>query len=184
MSFVARNHPQQTAKHGARETVDDRRTPDDLFAECCALAGIYHFDLDPCARDESTRGRGWYTLDEDGLSKPWSGNVWLNPPYSALPAWMEKVDEERARCRNIVCLLPANRTEQGWWHDFIEEHARAGTYRVFNLKGRRRFDRPGWTKTKKGDRPPFGMVLVVIPGCASSPSTLNTPPQRRRAGPA
>jgi len=28
-------------------------------------------------------------------------------------------------------------------------------------RGRRRFDRPGWEKPAKGDRPPFGLCLVV-----------------------
>src|SRR6185503_8425133 len=41
------------------------------------------FDLDPCApvvRPWDTAAKH-YTTAEDGLSQPWEGRVWLNPPY-------------------------------------------------------------------------------------------------------
>lgn len=46
------------------------------------LGGI---DLDPAtceAAQEWIRATDFYTKDDDGLSKPWFGKVWLNPPYS------------------------------------------------------------------------------------------------------
>lgn len=52
------------------------------------------FDLDPC----SPAVRPWptatvhYSEDEDGLSRPWFGRVWLNPPYGkAAAAWIERL---------------------------------------------------------------------------------------------
>jgi hypothetical protein len=47
------------------------------------LAALGPFDLDPC----SPIARPWptaanhYTIEDDGLTKPWAGRVWLNPPY-------------------------------------------------------------------------------------------------------
>jgi hypothetical protein len=41
-------------------------------------------DLDPasCAlANETVKATRYFTKDDDGLSKAWSGNVWLNPPY-------------------------------------------------------------------------------------------------------
>ena len=41
------------------------------------------FDLDPCA----SLDRPWdtanhhYTIEDDGLTQPWFGRIWLNPPY-------------------------------------------------------------------------------------------------------
>jgi hypothetical protein len=54
------------------------------------------FDLDPCAapmpRPWDT-ARGHYTAPhEDGLSLPWDGRVWLNPPYGdESGAWLRKL---------------------------------------------------------------------------------------------
>jgi hypothetical protein len=60
-------------------------------------------------------------------------------------------------------LLPANRVEQGWWQDHVEPFRdRPGSpLRVEFLRGRMRFDRPGWQPGPKGDRPPFGCALLI-----------------------
>lgn len=63
----------------------------------------------------------------------------------------------------IVMLLPANRVEQAWWQDHVEPFRDRpdSPLRVEFLRGRMRFDRPGWTKPTKGDRPPFGCCLLI-----------------------
>ena len=92
--------------------------------------------------------------------------VWCNPPYSDCGAWVRKAWVEwRSEDAPglIVMLLPANRVEQGWWQDHVEPYRdRPGSpLRVEFLRGRMRFDRPGWTKPAKGDRPPFGCCLLI-----------------------
>ena len=42
-------------------------------------------DVDPCAHRDWWYGVGAavnYTVDDDGLSQPWHGRVYMNPPYS------------------------------------------------------------------------------------------------------
>lgn len=165
VGFSARNHPQQVV----RDDVDDRRTPPDLLAECAELAGVTAFDLDVAASAENAKAALWYGPSRapewaaDGLLCPWRLRVWCNPPYSNLGAWVAKAHAESEQCDTIAMLLPANRTEQKWWQELVEPHRLEGTVRVHFLAGRRRFDRPGWTKPAKGDRPPFGLCLVVWP---------------------
>ena len=161
MSFVSRNHPQQVAARGPLNDVDDRRTPPDLLAECMDLAGVNGFDLDVAANDDNAVAPKWYTRDDDGLTSQWWGNVWCNPPYSDIRPWVEKADRVQLECSSITMLLPANRTEQAWWQDLIEPWRHGQWMRTHFLRGRRRFDRPGWATPAKGDRPPFGLVLVV-----------------------
>lgn len=156
VGFRARNHPQQAV----RDDVDDRRTPPDLVAECAALAGVDAFDLDAAATAENSVAHDHLV---DGLAGGWWGRVWCNPPYSNIGAWVAKAHEEfeKPQVTAISMLLPANRTEQRWWQELVEPYRLEGTISVYFLAGRRRFDRPGWTKPAKGDRPPFGLCLVV-----------------------
>ena len=56
------------------------------------------FDLDPSSPHDMVLD--WipvtqrYTVFDDGLSKPWHGRVWLNPPYSKwTQQWMRRISE-------------------------------------------------------------------------------------------
>ena len=79
------------------------------------------FDLDPasgCEPEPIADAR--YTKEDDGLSLPWFGNVFVNPPYSRKdnPRWAEKIHAEAQEDRTdiIIALVPAN-TSTNWWHD-------------------------------------------------------------------
>lgn len=163
VGYRSQNHPQQVGRRGSLADVDDRRTPPDLLAECAALAGVVRFDLDVAATADNAKAEAFYAVDAagGGLFWPWYGRVWCNPPYSECALWVARADQQASACELIAMLLPANRTEQRWWQQYIEP--RHDTLAVHFLGGRRRFDRPGWTKPAKGDRPPFGLCLVVWP---------------------
>ena len=173
--FKSSNHPQQTAKRGVSDEVDDRGTDPEFFARLEERFG--KFTLDVAAAEHNTKCAEFYDRLDDGLSKIWLGRVWCNPPYSDIRAWVEKAwDEWNDRVRFdtngyalgedlelIVMLLPANRVEQAWWQDLVEPFRdRPGSdLRVEFLRGRMRFDRPGWVPGPKGDRPPFGCCLLI-----------------------
>lgn len=62
------------------------------------LRALGPFDLDPCAPVV----RPWemaaahYTVNDNGLMKPWHGRVWLNPPYGTptiIRPWMKRMVE-------------------------------------------------------------------------------------------
>lgn len=81
-------------------------TPPELFDRL----GL-EFDLDPASPGADVvpwvPAARHITRAEDGLSQPWSGRVWLNPPYG--PAGVAFIDRWIAH-GNGVLLLPA-RTE-------------------------------------------------------------------------
>lgn len=163
MSFVSRNHPQQVATRGALDEVDDRGTPDEVFGPLNDRFGP--FTLDVAAAHHNARCADYYTRADDGLARPWSGIVWCNPPFSNLSAWTDKAWAELGlgRVERIVMLLPANRTEQGWWQDSIEPHRDqpGSALRVEFLRGRTRFIKAGATEIKPNERPPFGCCLAI-----------------------
>ncbi|KJK12546.1 methyltransferase [Terrabacter sp. 28] len=165
VGFKAGNHPQQTERRGARDDVDDRGTDQTFFDSLEERFG--KFTLDVAAAPHNAKCERFYTRENDGLAMPWKGRVWCNPPYSDCGAWVRKAweewDADEYPPALIVMLLPANRVEQGWWQDFVEPcRDRPGSpLSVEFLRGRMRFDRPGWTPGPKGDRPPFGCCLLI-----------------------
>jgi len=156
--FKITNHPQQVGKRGASDTVDERITPQWLFDE---LNAAHHFTVDVAANATNAKCARFYDLASDGLRQSWAGEaVWCNPPYSAIPAWVAKARNELAQ---TVMLLPANRTEQRWWHEHIEPFRDRGAgVSVRFLPRRLNFGVPGNEAGKFHSSPPFGLCLVTF----------------------
>jgi len=161
VGFKAKNHQQQTKKRGADDGVDERITLPEIFAP---LHAVHGFTIDAAANAQNTRCQRFFDKQVDGLIQTWAREVvWCNPPYSNLYAWVAKaISETRAECPKVVMLLPANRCEQKWWQELIEPTRDAGRgIKTKFLRGRPRFGWPaGRVVPKKGDRPPFGLVVV------------------------
>ena len=52
-----------------------------------AVSVMGGIDLDPASSDVAQKvieAKTYYTIEDDGLSHPWKGRVWLNPPYAAI----------------------------------------------------------------------------------------------------
>lgn len=161
VGFRAQNHPQQAP----RDEVDDRAITVRDFEPLMARFG---FTIDAAAASHNARLPRYWSRTDSALDKDWAGErVWCNPPYSDIRTWVEKAWEQAERAELIVMLLPANRTEQGWWQDLIEPARLERVLEVEFLRGRMRFERPGAVIGPKGDRPPFGCCLVIWrQGCA------------------
>src|SRR5262249_42668683 len=71
------------------------------------------------------------TGQDDGLSLPWHGTVFVNPPYGrAIARWIAKArgEVERGNASKVVALIPA-RTDTAYWHEHI-----AGKVAVYFLR--------------------------------------------------
>jgi phage N-6-adenine-methyltransferase len=159
--FKAQNHPQQTAKRGPQEQVDDRGTAPEFFAQ---LDERFGFTIDVAAAAHNAKCDRWYSIENDGLTRSWARErVWCNPPYSDIGAWVRKAWDEWETAELIVMLLPANRPEQAWWQDHVEPFRdRPGQpLRVEFLRGRLRFIKPGAVEIGPNERPPFGCCLLI-----------------------
>lgn len=97
-------------------------------------------DLDPASSEIAQRvinAKEYYTKDQDGYNKTWSGRVWLNPPFNDTPRWVRRLCaayEDRDVSQAI--LLVNSAPGYIWW----EELWRA--YPVCMLRERVCFVRP------------------------------------------
>lgn len=161
VAFKARNHTQQVRRRGPNPDVDDRATAPEVFGP---LNDRFGFTLDVAASPHNTKCERFYDLGSNGLLQSWSGErVWCNPPYSDIAPWVAKAWAEHDNCPVIVMLLPANRTEQGWWQDLVEPYRdRPGSpLRTEFIRGRLRFVKRGAAGVGPNERPPFGCVLLI-----------------------
>ena len=80
-------------------------------------------DTDPASNpmaQETVKAGIYYTVDNDGLSKDWDGNVWMNPPYTArvINTFITKlVNHYKAGDINQAIVLTNNNTDTSWFHE-------------------------------------------------------------------
>ena len=127
-------------------------TPQDFFDPLHAEFG---FTLDVCATPQNAKCARYFTKDKDGLRQPWSGVIWMNPPYGKeIGAWMRKAHESALGGAVVVCLVPS-RTDTRWWHEY------AAKWEVRFIRGRLKF---GDAKNSA----PFPSAVVVMRKAKSS----------------
>lgn len=130
------------------------------------LAALGPFDLDPCAPVV----RPWsmatthYTVLDDGLSRPWEGRIWLNPPYGQETGkWLARL----AQHGRGTALIFA-RTETEAWHAHVWPHASA----VLFLRGRLFFHDVAGRPAKHNAGAPSALVAygqrdaAILEACA------------------
>ena len=133
-------------------------TPPEIWRPLSRAVG--GFDLDAASGAESTPiAPDRLTKEDDGLTQPWHGNVWLNPPWStngngsAKDDWLRKVHNEINRdvVDRVVVILPVD-TSTHWFHDYVLD-ANAVC-----------FVGPGRISFEGGDRNPSFSLLIAVYG--------------------
>lgn len=91
------------------------------------------------------------TPADDGLVTPWTGRVWLNPPFESrsVGKWVEKL----ALHGNGIALVAA-RTETKWFYWSVWYMADA----VCFVKGRPHFYRPDGTRAEYNSGAPIALA--------------------------
>lgn len=92
------------------------------------------FDLDPCGEIYHRTANTIYC--SGGLNTEWFGRVWLNPPYSEVEVWLDKMIEHN----NGVALVFA-RTDTRW-----AQKAMKSAYSIFFPRKRLTFLKPDLSK--------------------------------------
>ena len=137
-------------------------TPEILFNK---LNDEYNFTLDPCCTKDNAKCEKYYSIEDDGITKSWKGEVvFMNPPYGrVIGKWIEKAYSESVdNGVTVVCLIPS-RTDTIWWHNYCMKG------RITFLKGRLKFINralPSWNAEGKYkvSPAPFPSAIVIFKG--------------------
>lgn len=92
---------------------DEWYTPSHVFE---ALGALFDMDVASPGRAVTPWIPAINYVTSDGLSRPWSGYVWMNPPFGARNAivpWLAKFFDHG----NGIALTP-DRTSAPWWQEF------------------------------------------------------------------
>lgn len=114
-------------------TTNDHYTPKWVFD----LLGVT-FDIDvaaPAGGVPWIPARQSYSQIDNGLTQPWYGLVWCNPPYSDILPWVRRLNEHR----NGIALLP--HTKGGWREEIWQRadglvESKEINQMLFNYQGR------------------------------------------------
>ncbi len=131
---------------------DEHNTPEFITDAARAIMG--GIDLDPMSNaiaNRTIKAHQIYTKTDDGLTKPWLGRIWLNPPFSLADRAVEKLIasyESGDVFEAILLIKSAPDTKR---------HQSLYRYPFCDLNGRLKFEAEGNKQSA-----PFATVLFYL----------------------
>jgi len=128
-------------------------TPQHIIDRVLRVFG--EISLDPCSNsaneeEANVPAENYYTAATDGLSQPWHGRVYMNPPYGdEIPQWVDRMVQafEGEEVDEAIALLPA-RTDTNWFRPL-------GNYVLAFIRGRLKF-------SGSENSAPFPSVVIYL----------------------
>lgn len=101
-------------------------TPQEIVEAARRVMG--HIDLDPASSEianQRVKAARFYTVDDDGLNKPWQGRIWLNHPFGRTTngPWMRKIEQEYrggGGMSEAICITFAATSEK-WFAPLLRQ---------------------------------------------------------------
>ncbi len=118
-------------------------TPSEFCESARVVMGEISLDPASCkVANKQVKAKKFFTQEQDGLSREWSGTVWLNPPYGQplIADFAKKVVSEWQSGRlTEAIVLVNNATETAWFQLMLTEASavclKAGRIRFLDADG-------------------------------------------------
>jgi len=95
---------------------DEYYTPTYIVDPARQVLGTIDLDPASCASAQRViQAEAYFTKADDGLSAPWYGTLWLNPPYSNPFPWIEKLFAEYNAGRVTAAMVLVNTANSPKW---------------------------------------------------------------------
>jgi hypothetical protein len=141
----------KTSKKLTSSQTNEHYTPTSFLSK---VSNFFHnqIDLDPSSNSKmapQVPARLHYTAEENGLSLPWYGNTFCNPPYGRVcPHFVDKAIAEYEDHPNEleILMLLKSATDTRWYQ-------RLAGYPRCNILGRLKFESADGTQTKPATFP-------------------------------
>lgn len=129
MSATLNDGPEATSSRNRHSALHSSNSADwwsPAHIVTAATTVLGEIDLGPCSNlgTPNVPAARHYTIHDDGLSKPWSGRVYLNPPYGrVLRTWTDRlIDEFEAGDVTAAIVCVPSRTDTAWFRQFAPYH--------------------------------------------------------------
>ena len=147
------------AGNGLHDNDDEWYTPANVVEVCRASMG--GIDLDPASNSHANqivKATRFFTAEDNGLEQPWTGRVFLNPPYSPNAGKAEFIaklaDSYSAGDVTAACAILSNDTSALWFDPLRGRHDA-----LCLIRGRVRFYK---SNTDLTDSPGSGSSIVYL----------------------
>lgn len=134
---------------------DDWGTPRSLYRN---LNQEFNFTLDAAANADNALCARYWTVEDDALTQDWSAepSIWLNPPYSQIPEFLEQ-----AHKAGVTAVLIPFRTAAKWWLKLILMNPHC--HEIRHLSRNVRFiPAPGIKQKRLNNRSPMACCVIIF----------------------